>query len=317
MTAYIRDERDKLLTRAVAQSNTFSNGFTEVIPGIKRGTSKKMKFYATTLGYQWETDCADVSGTTTFTEKLLSTGLVTVYDKWCTDQLSAKLAPYLPPGASTEGFEIPTEIMDNVIDQFSRDNAIAFYQAKRKTPSNAIEANMEGVLFKLINNGASSYSGSTFKPTSTYTSITSANVIAAINDWKTNIPAEMQNVQKIIRAGYDFTEALKAAYLTAYGAGSLQFLPNSVDSFRLIGDDTIIVERDNGLAGAKVALMSVADEGNLMLTTDLSSDTANIEFWRDANTDTVRYRIKAALGTAIKFESHVGVLNYNTGSLAN
>src|SRR5690242_12220449 len=96
LSTYCDQNRKELLSKSVAGANTFATTFTEVIPGIKPKTQVQFKFFSNEPYYQWDTSCAPVSGSTTFTEKLLSTTLVTVTDEWCADDLTAKLAQYLP-----------------------------------------------------------------------------------------------------------------------------------------------------------------------------------------------------------------------------
>lgn len=319
LSTYVDQSRKELLAKAVAGANTFSTNFVETIQGIKAGTQLQRKFFSVVPGYRVNENCPTISGTTTFTQKLLSSELIVVHDAWCADDLAQKLAPYLPAGANNnESFEIPNEIIDDIVAQMARDLAVTAWQGKRITPTtNALNANIEGWLFRLINNGSDSYSGSTFKPSSTYTSLTSSNFIAAMDDFASAIPAPLQTLPLEIRAPFDAFNAGKIAYRNAYGAGSLEFLPEDVNGYKLLGYDNIVVRRDDGLNGAKVCVMSVANGGNFIWNVDASSDQTEIKVGYDGLTDKTWYRIKAAVGTECKFETEIGILNYNTGALAN
>ena len=313
LSTYVDMNRKELLAKSIAGANSFQTSFVEIISGIKPGTSVLRKFIANTPSYNWDAGCGEPSGSTTvFTEKSLSTTLVMVGDQWCAADLTAKLANYMPAGSDLEGFEIPNEVIDDIVAQIARDNALAFYQAGRSTaPSNGVSNNMTGVLKRLIN---TSLSGSTFKPTSTYTAITATNAIAAVDDFVANIPAAIQGLQLEMRVPTDFFNALKTAYRNTYGAGSMEFVPGVIDNYKLLGYDNILVRRDDGLASSKVALLSVADKGNLILNVDAEGDSGEVAVWYDKTKDKTMYRIKFALGTQIKFETEVGVLNYGSAN---
>lgn len=319
LSTYCDQNRKELLAKAVAGGNSFATTFTEIVPGIKYGAQVQRKFFSVTPGYQVNSTCPAISGTTTFTEKLLSTSLVVVSDAWCSDDLAAKLAPYLPKGANTsDAFEIPTEIIDDIVAQMARDTAICAWQGMRSSaPVNSMTNNIRGWLSRLINNGASSYSGSTFKPSSTYTAFTSTNAIAAMDDLMANVATSIATLPLEARMPLDAFNALKVAYRTTYGAGSLEFVPEDPNAFRLLGYDNVICRRDDGLTGAKVIVMSVANGGNFIYNVDLEGDGAEIKVGYDGLTDKTWYRLKAAIGTEVKFAEEVGILNYNTGSLAN
>lgn len=311
VSTYCDQNRKELLAKSVAGASTFSTPFVEVISGIKPGSNLQRKFFSTVPQYNWDAVCGEPSGTTTtFTEKLLTTNRVMAGDMWCADQLSDKLAQYLPAGTnSNEAFDIPTEVIDDLLAQVQKDNAIGFWQAGRASaPANNINTNMTGILKRLIN---TSLSGSTFKPVSTYTAITASNAIAAVDDWMTAVPAAIQGEQLEMRVPYDFFNSLKAAYRNTYGAGSLEVVPGAIDSFRLFGYDNVTVTKDNGLSGAKVAVMSIATAGNLCLTVDLAGDSAEVAVGYDFKSDKTIFRLKYAIGTQIKFEDEIGVLNYN------
>jgi len=94
----------------------------------------------------------------------------------------------------------------------------------------------------------------------------------------------------------------------------MEFVPGNIDTYKLLGYDNILVRRDDGLASSKVALLSVADKGNLILNVDAEGDTGEVSVWYDKTKDKTMYRIKFALGTQIKFETEVGVLNYGSAN---
>jgi hypothetical protein len=319
LSTYCDQSKKELLAKAVAGANTFADtAFVNIVPGIPYGSQIQQKFFSVIPGYQVNSTCPAISGSTTFTEKLLSTSLVVVSDAWCSDDLRAKLTPYMPAGANNaEAFEVPNEVIDDITAQMARDAAVTAWQGMRGAPTNSMNGQIKGWLYRLINNGASSYSGSTFKTTSTYTSLTSSNFIAAMDDFMANVPAAIQGMDLVIACPYDAYNAGKVAYRNTYGAGSLEVVPGDVEMYKLLGYDNVTVKRDDGLNGAKVCVMSTAKGGNFIYNVDIAGDATEVKVGYDGLTDKTWYRLKAAIGTEIKFAEEVGVLNYNTGSLAN
>lgn len=301
LSQYVNQEQKTLLAAMVAGANSLNTGSVQVLEGIKAGSALQMKFFAQTPTYQ-TASCPDVSGTTTFTEKNVTTKLFTVYDGVCTDDLTAKLTKYIPLGASSD-IEIPNEIVDDLLKQISRDVEKTAWMGGIAT-GNLLFTGVNGWVYKLVN----TYSSSTFTTDSVYTAFTSSNAIAIMDDIMSNVPAAIANLNLRVSLPVSAYNALKVAlrnanYYNFEAAGS-------PDSFILPGYDNVEVMRTNGLAGYEYGVVTVADAGDLVLTADLRSDIETIEVWFDKTDDKMYWRVKFALGTEVAFPEQVGLISW-------
>lgn len=301
LSQYVNQEKKTLLAKTVAGANDFATGAVQIISGIKGGSAEQMKFFSQSPTYQ-TAGCADISGTTTFTEKNVSTKLFIVHDAVCTDDLTAKLAKYVAPGAGSD-VEIPNEVVDDLLKQIQRDVAVAAWMGGVAT-GNLLYTGVDGWVKRLT----TTYSGSTFKPTSTYTTFTSSNAIAAIDDLMANVPAAIANQNLILHMPVAAFNALKVALRNAnyYNFGP----QDSPTEFVLPGYSNVTVRRSDGLAGYEYIVLTLAEGGDLVYTVDLASDVETIEVWYDQTEDKVHWRVKFAMGTEVAFPEQVGVLAY-------
>lgn len=302
LNAYVDQNKRELLAAMVAGANTFDNDFVQIREGIKGGSSQEMKFFSNTL--EWQTGgCVAVSGNTTFTVKNLSTTLFTAFDAWCADDLSGKWPVVLRAGASNNlDPAVAQTILDDISAQAARDIAIAAWQGLYNTNGTGdIAGAVSGWLKKLVN---TSYSASTFKPAGTYVSFSSGTAIAIVDDLMGQIPAAIANKPLELHMSQNYFNTLKAALMTNGNYG-FNFSNSAPDEFVHPVYGNLRVKRDDGLAGSKAIVVTIP--GNLVLGTDLKSDTDNIEFGHDGLTDKDYYRAKVAVGTEIAFPEHVGI----------
>jgi hypothetical protein len=299
--------RKEFWTKLIAGSVTFDSSNVETITGIKAGTKVTRRFIDHTPYYQTGSNasCPGLSGSTVFAERELTTTAVAIEDGWCRDELVSKLPFQFGPGANGD-FNVPDEFLDLLAATINNDLNVAFWQGGRINTNN-LNTNVTGWLKRLIND---TFSGDTWKPSGTYTSVTTSNAIAMIDDLLLNIPTALQTKDFIIDADYDLFKSIQVAYRNAYGAGSIEFLPDMPNSFKASGYGNITFRLNAGLAGSKKAVATPVERGDLLATVDVSNDPNNIDVWYSKDDDKFRYRVKFAAGTHIKFATEIGVLSY-------
>ena len=304
---YVNQEKKTLLAKLVAGANTLNLPTVNTIEGIKAGSAESVKLVTASPTYLIGS-CATASGTSaTFVERNVSNTLITVYDGVCTDDMTAKLSKWIGAGAKAD-MEVPTEFIDALIASISSDVAKAMWQGSLGTlASNMLNDNVTGWLKRLV---STSYSASTFSTDATYTAFTSANAIAAMDDFLSNMPAEVADRTVAVHmpptAFNALTVALRNANYFNFGA------QNAPESYSYPAFANVTIVKDNGLSGAEYIVAAVADldQPDLLAVYDLKSDIEDIEIWYDQTLDKVLWRIKFAVGTEIGFPSQIGVLAY-------
>jgi hypothetical protein len=196
-------------------------------------------------------------------------------------------------------------ILNNISDQAQRDVAITAWQGKYGTASNDMAQQVTGWLRRLVN---TSYSGSTFKPSGSYTGFNATNSIAIVDDLLSQLPANLEGKPLVLSVPGTAFKTLKIALRDAQ-AIAFNYSENSSDSFQMPGYDNITIKRDTGLQGTKVLVLTHA--GNLVLGTDLMSDAQALNAgYRDNTKSKVFYKMGITLGTEIAFPENVGVYTY-------
>lgn len=303
LTAYVSENAKEMMTNIVAGANTFEGGFVRIEDGIKGGSSKRVHFYDPSLEYQLGACVNTTSGSTTFTEKTLAPTLFTSYDETCSeDMLSKWYSQFMKRGANqSNDDQIAQAIADAIVAKAKRDYAVVAWQGLRST-ANDMATQVAGWLYKLIN---TSYSSSTFTTTATYTSITTSNAIAIVDDLIANAPANIIGGEMHLKLSRAYFNTLKVALRNAnnfnFGA------QDSPDSFVMPGYSNVTVFADDGLAAAKSIVLTVAN--NLILACDLMSDADDLTIdFVDNRKDKVFTRFKLAIGTEVAFPSNVGIV---------
>lgn len=302
ISQYVDQSSKELLAAIVAGSNTFNASSVRVVPGIKAGSAKQMKLFSNTVNYVTSSCPSTVSGATTFVERLLSTDLITVFDGTCSDDIDDKLSIYLPAGASGQGdFDLPTEIVDDILAIVSRDNAKAAWQGGT-IATNMLFNTVEGWLYKLKN---TAYSAETFGTTAG--TFTSANAVAGADALVATIPAALASENFLMHMPAAYFNALKVGLRNAnyYNFGA----QDDATSFVLPGYSNITVVRDDGMAGATDIVLALADGGDLIWSVDQMSDQEKVEVWYDKTDDKLYHRVKFAVGTEIAYPSQIGILS--------
>jgi len=300
LNQYVNQNSKELMAAAVAGSNSFENNHIRIVEGIKAGSAQEIKIFANTL--EWQAGGCDLtpSGDTAFSVRSLGTTGFKSYTTYCGQDLASRFPVLLKPGADNQ-LDIDEAIANNIVEQAANSVSLAIWQGQYNSVGD-IGAGVSGFLKKLI---TTSYSGSTFKPAGTYTSFSSGTAIAIVDDLLTNMPDAMLTMPLVLSMPAKFYNCLKLALRDSQSIAFAYGAEGSADSFVYPGFDNVVCRRDTGLTGAKVIVLTNAQ--NLIVGTDLMSDADNLKFGHNEEKGYDYHNISLALGTEIGFPSQVGI----------
>ena len=243
----------------------------------------------------------DPSGTTTFSEVILTPGKIKVEEKICPKDLEAYFtAQALKAGSTYEDFgnaDFQAAYLAKKNARIASQLETAIWQGD--SGSATANLNKFNGLQKIIAAGSpidanvSGYTG-----VATITTVTSSNVVAATEGIYKAIPAQVMAKGDVkIWVGYDWYRLL----ILAYRALNLfSYNPQDVNaqSFILPGTNVEIVPV-NGLNGTGDAF--AISLSNMAIGFDLEAEENNYKMWYSVDNNDVRFRAEWKVGVAVGF----------------
>ena len=303
LNAYTNELIQPLLTSAVIGAKTqqmiMDGGI--VLTGVKGPTA--IPTMDTDAVFATQSCSFDASGTTTFSQVVLTPGKIKVEEKICPKDLTTYFtAQALKSGSTTEDFGTPEFLAAYLAKKNSRIAAqleTAIWQGD--SASATANINKFNGISKIINAGSpvdANVSG--FTGVATITTITSSNVVAATEGIYKAIPAQVMAKGDVkIFVGYDWYRLL----ILAYRALNLfSYNPQDVNaqSFILPGTNVEVVPV-NGLNTTGDAF--AISLGNMAIGLDLESDENNYKFWYSLDNNDCRFRAEFCVGIQIGFST--------------
>ena len=301
LSAYTKELVQPLLTSAVTEARTqqmiLDGGI--VLTGVKGPTA--LPTMDTDAVFATQSCSFDASGTTTFSNVILTPGKIKVEEKICPKDLEAYFtAQALKAGSTYEDFgnaDFQAAYLAKKNARIASQLETAIWQGD--SGSATANLNKFNGLSKIITAGSpidanvSGYTG-----VATITTVTSSNVVAATEGIYKAIPAQVMAKGDVkIWVGYDWYRLL----ILAYRALNLfSYNPQDVNaqSFILPGTNVEIVPV-NGLNGTGDAF--AISLSNMAIGFDLEAEENNYKMWYSVDNNDVRFRAEWKVGVAVGF----------------
>lgn len=271
LTAYVDETNTELMYQLQMASEL--TPYAEVHSGIK-GT-ERLHFMTTTATFQTDACSYNASDTTTFTEKDLTVGKIAIMEDICPKLLQGFWAQQVLAAGSRGEEAIPSEIASawtakklNIVKKLI--NA-ADWQGD--TASGTANLNKYDGLIKEIFADGSVIDGNTTDATS----VTSANILALMEDMYLAIPEDLRAGAP---DGSDLVWFLPQAYLDLYVIAlrdaNLFHYKGEEGEIKYYGTSLTLIPQ-SGLAGADKMVITTKD--NIVIGVDLESDEDTFEVW--------------------------------------
>ena len=301
LSAYTKELVQPLLTSAVTEAKTqqmiLDGGI--VLTGVKGPTA--LPTMDTDAVFATQSCSFDPSGTTTFSEVILTPGKIKVEEKICPKDLEAYFtAQALKAGSTYEDFgnaDFQAAYLAKKNARIASQLETAIWQGD--SGSGTANLNKFNGLQKIIAAGSpidanvSGYTG-----VATITTVTSSNVVAATEGIYKAIPAQVMAKGDVkIWVGYDWYRLLILAY-RALNLFSYNPQDINAQSFILPGTNVEIVPV-NGLNGTGDAY--AISLSNMAIGVDMEAEENNYKMWYSEDNNDVRFRAEFKVGVAVGF----------------
>jgi len=301
LSAYTKELVQPLLTSAVTEAKTqqmiLDGGI--VLTGVKGPTA--LPTMDTDAVFATQSCTFDPSGTTTFSEVILTPGKIKVEEKICPKDLEVYFtAQALKAGSTYEDFgnaDFQAVYLAKKNARIASQLETAIWQGD--SGSATANLNKFNGFQKIIAAGSpidanvSGYTG-----VATITTVTSSNVIAATEGIYKAIPAQVMAKGDVkIWVGYDWYRLLILAY-RALNLFSYNPQDINAQSFILPGTNVEIVPV-NGLNGTGDAY--AISLSNMAIGFDLEAEENNYKMWYSQDNNDVRFRAEWKVGVAVGF----------------
>lgn len=301
LSAYTKELVQPLLTSAVTEAKTqqmiLDGGI--VLTGVKGPIA--LPTMDTDAVFATQSCSFDPSGTTTFSEVILTPGRIKVEEKICPKDLEVYFtAQALKAGSTYEDFgnaDFQAAYLAKKNARIASQLETAIWQGD--SGSATANLNKFNGFQKIIAAGSpidanvSGYTG-----VATITTVTSSNVIAATEGIYKAIPAQVMAKNDVkIWVGYDWYRLLILAY-RALNLFSYNPQDINAQSFILPGTNVEIVPV-NGLNGTGDAY--AISLGNMAIGFDLEAEENNYKMWYSQDYNDVRFRAEWKVGVAVGF----------------
>jgi len=303
LNAYTKELVQPLLTSAVIGARTqqmiMDGGI--VLTGVKGPTA--LPTMDTDAVFATQSCSFDASGTTTFSNVVLTPGKIKVEEKICPKDLEAYFTQTaLKAGSTYEDFG-NADFLAAYLEKKNARIAAQLETAIWQGDSASATANLNkfnGIQKVIAAGSPINANVSGFTGVATITTVTSSNVVAATEGIYKAIPAQVMAKGDVkIWVGYDWYRLL----ILAYRALNLfSYNPQDVNaqSFILPGTNVEVVPV-NGLNGTGDAY--AISLGNMALGLDLEAEETNYKFWYSIDNNDCRFRAEWKVGIAIPFTS--------------
>ena len=274
---YIQENRDELFVKAIASTKTLD--YIESMLGVK-GKAALNYLNSTVVLADGESCGWNPQGDDTFTQKTVSTKLVTVNKEFCAKQMRSKWMSYdLSLAAGRENLPFEQKIADS--------NVAAIKKAVEKLIwQGDTGLGIDGLL-KQINTeaGAIKVSGGT-------------TILEKINKVIAAIPAgALEKGVNVFMSWTDFRSYVEAK--NAECCGNMPVIDANVDELVYAGDSRIKLVPVAGLEGTNKIVAAPYDA--LVYATDVEDSEGIFKMWFDEKEDKFLFKVLVTAGTAVKY----------------
>jgi len=300
LVAYTDQISSELITKTLLAGNTMSKTGIMKNPGIK--SAKNLNILTSTIVAADGSACGFTDGgSAAYTVVPLAVDPIKIERDFCLNTLETKwLQVGMNPGSYPENIPFEDVLTAEQSELIGRVIDAQLWLGNKSTGSGNL-ALADGFLAKIDAASASTVNVSS-------TGFTSTTAIDKVDSYAALIPAELRGSGVGFALYMSFSEFDKYV-LALRDLNYFHVSPdyNTTDGVNHPGMDGMKVIPIMGLAGS-VRKVLVAD-GNLQVGFDLESDSSSFERWYSQDAQSLRYRVRYKLGTAIAFTSQTVNVN--------
>lgn len=282
-SGYTKEDAKSLIYKTITEGGTAS--LMKLQPKIK--TSETINIVATRGVWQGKTACnPTASGTTTFTQRELTVGNVSVILEWCEEQLEDYyLQGEMKAGSVYTDLTFRTQILDDVRQNILKDKELAIWQGD--TTAGSVYLNKFDGLIKIIGaaSGVNSATPVAWSVANSRTAVQNA-LVAITDDMYTN-----GNIKMFM----GLSEARD--YRLKLGLDNLYHLTGADGKLYAENSDVEIVPVA-GLSGTKKIYVMSPD--NMYLGTDMSNEEEKFDL-KVLENEKLRLTVKFKYGVQVAF----------------
>jgi hypothetical protein len=313
LSDYVRENADVIYTDAALGAQTIKNLGITIQAGIKK-TDALMTF-ANTAPFQSDSTCGfNASGTSTFSHRDISVVEIKWNDQWCPKDLQAKFtSTKLAQGAQRQQETLPFEqvIMNEVMLNLNTQLEYGIWQGDTANPFNTNLKQFSGFLKTIV--GASPILATT------QTSLTTSNIVAALNNIYDNIPAQLLNnperPMEVFMGYQEFKYLVQALFtLNNYHFDVANAWKTMSLEMPATGLKVTAVKGLTAFTGATYASKQsivCTYAKNLVYGTDLEGDYEDAKIWYSQDDDVIKGLIRWKSGVQVARPSEI-ILYQNT-----
>jgi len=303
LTNYVNEQSTDLLFALQFEGETAK--YANIQTGVK--SSEALQIVTNTPVPQDGTSCGfNASGSTVFTQRLITTKAVKYQDSYCPRDLETKWTQLLlKAGQHYDEGDIPKKIIDDLVDQINRINETADWQGDTTAISSFL--NKYDGLIKLIKAATG-----TITATAQSGPVTTTNVRTLMQNVLAGIATSavlVGNPKVKIFAGYDVAELYRQKvfidnlyHVTGQGNQKNMLVEGSVH-------ELIPVHGLDGLkanSGDNPFVFAFDPDRNLYLGVDMENEHEQAKMWVDGSDgETVKYSFRFRRGWQVAFPSEI------------
>ena len=278
---YIQENRDELFVKAIASTKTLD--YIESMLGVK-GKAALNYLNSTVVLADGESCGWNPQGDDTFTQKTVSTKLVTVNKEFCAKQMRSKWMSYdLSLAAGRENLPFEQKIAES--------NVAAIKKAVEKLIwQGDVTLGIDGLLKQIkTEEGAVKVSGGT-------------TILEKVGKVIAAIPAgALEKGVNVCMSYTDFRSYVEAK--NAECCGNMPVIDANVDYLVYAGDSRIKLVPVAGLEGTDKIVAAPYDA--LVYATDVEDSEGIFKMWFDEKEDKFLFKVLFTAGTAVKYNDEV------------
>ena len=278
---YIQENRDELFVKAIASTKTLD--YIESMLGVK-GKAALNYLNSTVVLADGESCGWNPQGDDTFTQKTVSTKLVTVNKEFCAKQMRSKWMSYdLSLAAGRENLPFEQKIAES--------NVAAIKKAVEKLIwQGDVTLGIDGLLKQIkTEEGAVKVSGGT-------------TILEKVGKVIAAIPAgALEKGVNVFMSYTDFRSYVEAK--NAECCGNMPVIDANVDYLVYAGDSRIKLVPVAGLEGTNKIVAAPYDA--LVYATDVEDSEGIFKMWFDEKEDKFLFKVLFTAGTAVKYNDEV------------
>jgi len=301
LTAYVEQNNFPLLTKAIFGAKTV--GLMTPQPGIK--SAQTLNFIDTNANFQAGGSCGfNASGDTTFTQRTLTVGKVTVQEELCPPDLEAYyLQTQLPAGSHYTGIPFEQQWSELKASLIASQLETAVWQGD--TTSNNVNLKRFDGLIKIINNEGTVVASTGGQGTS----ITTSNVRTVLEGIYAQIPAAIIDKEDLrVFVGWDVFRVLctKLTQDNLYHYVADDATKSGEMDYPGTTLKIVAVHGLNGLNTTGKTCIVAARLSNLFFGTDLMGEEDHFEIVEMTDlSHAIRFRVDFKAGTQIAFPAEI------------